>query len=287
MAVEDFVALDVETANADFGSICSIGLVHFRSGELFKKLTILVNPEDRFDEINISIHGIRPEQVSGAPTMDKVFPVIAQALSGTAIVHHSPFDKTAIARAATRYGFGALPCSWLDTLQVSRRAWKHFAGDGGYGLANLAKAFKIDFQHHDAAEDARAAGLILLRAMSETGVGIEDWLSQLERPAKKAAGFARVAREGDPTGPLAGQAVVFTGSLSISRESAAERAAAAGCKVLDSATKSVTLLVVGDQDLRLTKGQEKSTKHRKIEEMIAKGAAIRIVGESDFLLLTD
>lgn len=287
MAVGDFIALDVETANADFGSICSIGLVHFRSGEVFKKLTILVDPEDHFDDMNISIHGIGPEKVSGAPTMDKVFPVIAQALSNTAIVHHSPFDKTAITRAANRYGLGALPCSWLDTLQVSRRTWKHFAGDGGYGLANLAKAFKIDFQHHDAAEDARAAGLIFLRAMSETGVGIEGWLSELQGSAKKTASFSRVARNGDPTGPLAGQAVLFTGSLSISRENAAERAAAAGCKVLDSATKTVTLLVVGDQDLRLTKGQAKSTKHRKIEEMIAKGASIRIVGESDFLLLTE
>lgn len=287
MAVGDFIALDVETANADFGSICSIGLVHFRSGEVFKKLTILVDPEDHFDDRNISIHGIRPEQVLGAPTMDKVFPVIAQALSNTAIVHHSPFDKTAITRASTRYGFGALPCSWLDTLQVSRRAWKHFAGDGGYGLANLARAFKIDFQHHDAAEDARAAGLIFLRAMSETGIGIEGWLSELQGPARKGATFSRIARDGDPTGPLAGQSVVFTGSLSISRENAAERAAAAGCKVLDSATKSVTLLVVGDQDLRLTKGQQKSTKHRKVEEMITKGASIRIVGESDFLLLTE
>ena len=286
MSVEDFIALDVETANSDFGSICSIGLVHFRSGDVFKKLTILVNPEDDFDERNISIHGIRPEQVSSAPTMDKVFPVIAQVLSDTAIIHHSPFDKTAIARAATRYGFGALPCSWLDTLQVSRRTWKHFAGDGGYGLANLAKAFSIDFQHHDAAEDARAAGLVFLRAMSETGIGIEGWLAELQSPARIAK-FSRVKRDGDPTGPLAGQSVVFTGTLSISREDAAERAAQAGCKVLDSATKSVTLLVVGDQDLRLTKGQQKSTKHRKVEEMIAKGASIRIVGESDFLLLTE
>jgi hypothetical protein len=31
----DFIALDVETANADFASIYSIGLAHFKSGELF------------------------------------------------------------------------------------------------------------------------------------------------------------------------------------------------------------------------------------------------------------
>jgi len=50
-------------------------------------------------------------------------------------------------------------------------------------------------------------------------------------------------------------------------------------------TKKTTVLVVGDQDLRYTRGQEKNTKHRKAETMIAGGAPIRIVGESDFLLM--
>jgi DNA polymerase III subunit epsilon len=53
-AITDFIALAVETANADFASICSIGLVHFRAGAIFKLLTVLVDPEDDFNPINIS-----------------------------------------------------------------------------------------------------------------------------------------------------------------------------------------------------------------------------------------
>jgi DNA polymerase-3 subunit epsilon len=64
-------------------------------------------------------------------------------------------------------------------------------------------------------------------------------------------------------------------------------AAMAGCKVVDSVSKKVTILVVGDQDLRLTNGHAKSTKHRKAETLIAAGASIRIVRESDFLMLMD
>ena len=56
---------------------------------------------------------------------------------------------------------------WLDTLQVARRTWDGFREDGGYGLANLARAFGILFKHHDAAEDARAAGLVMLRAIAD------------------------------------------------------------------------------------------------------------------------
>jgi DNA polymerase-3 subunit epsilon len=106
VGISDFIALDVETANADSASICSIGLVHFRQSEVFKSLTILVDPRDYFDPMNISIHGIRPEDVAGKPTMEKVLPVISSVLEDTAIVHHSAFDRTALARAAQRYAGG-------------------------------------------------------------------------------------------------------------------------------------------------------------------------------------
>jgi DNA polymerase-3 subunit epsilon len=75
---------------------------------------------------------------------------------------------------------------------------------------------------------------------------------------------------------------VFTGALSIPRHQAAELAARAGCNVESSVTKRTTLLIVGDQDLRKLSGHERSSKHRKAEQLIAKGYPIRILGESDF-----
>ncbi len=296
MPVTDFIALDVETANSDFASICSIGLVHFQAGEVFKSLTVLVDPEDEFAPANIAIHGIRPEDVSGRPTMAEVFPVISNALLNTAIVHHSPFDRTALSRAAAKYGTSGLPCIWLDSLQVARRAWNHFGTNGGYGLKNLASTFGIDFKHHDAAEDARAAGLIMLRAIEETKVSLQSWIDDIgyesvegapPRPFKRKTDWKRHSQDGNPEGSLFGETIVFTGALSVERAQAAQMAAMAGCKVVDSVSKKVTILVVGDQDLRLTNGHEKSTKHRKAETLIASGAAIRIVRESDFMMLVD
>ncbi len=278
----DFIALDVETANADFASICSIGLAHFKSGELFKTLTILVDPEDDFDPINISIHGITPDAVAGKPNMGRVFPVIAAALSDVLVVHHSHFDKTALNRAASKHGAGFLPCVWLDTLRVARRAWPRLADDGrGYGLARLAQEFSINFLHHDAAEDARAAGLLMLRAINDSGLDLVQWIRRVEEPIDGSEP-GKHAREGSGSGPLLGEVIVFTGKLDISREVAAQLASGAGCQVADTVNQRTTILVVGDQDLRATKGQEKSSKHRKAETLIAKGNAIKIVGESDF-----
>ncbi len=53
-----FAAVDVETANADLGSICQIGVALFRDGAHVHSWSSLVDPEDYFDTINVSIHGM-------------------------------------------------------------------------------------------------------------------------------------------------------------------------------------------------------------------------------------
>ncbi len=90
------------------------------------------------------------------------------------------------------------------------------------------------------------------------------------------------ALEANPDGPLFGNIIVFTGTLSISRQEAAKLATFASCKVEAGVTKHTSLLVVGNQDIRVLAGAEKSAKHRKAEELIKKGQSIRIIGEGDF-----
>ena len=140
----------------------------------------------------------------------------------------------------------------------------------------------IEFQHHAALEDARAAGEILLRAIVQTGLSVADWLVRVTRPINSTSASGYVAREGNPEGVLFGETVVFTGTLSLARSEAADLAAKVGCDVAGSVTKATTLLVVGDQDIRMLAGNEKSSKHRKAEGLIAKGQAIRILTEKDF-----
>jgi DNA polymerase-3 subunit epsilon len=88
-------------------------------------------------------------------------------------------------------------------------------------------------------------------------------------------------------GPRHGVRLRVSFVLSIERERAARLAAMAGCKVTDGVTKKTSLLVVGDQDARLLNGHDKSAKHRKAEKLIADGAHIKILTESDFILLLE
>jgi DNA polymerase III subunit epsilon len=149
----------------------------------------------------------------------------------------------------------------------------------GYGLSNVAAHFYIQYREHDALEDARCAGEILLRAITETGLSVEAWLKRVEQPI---SGAQEIRREGNAEGPLFGEVLVFTGTLSMPRRKAADAAADAGCCVDDGITKRTTLLVIGNEDVRKLAGHDKSSKHRKAEELIAKGQPIRILSEGDF-----
>jgi DNA polymerase-3 subunit epsilon len=138
----------------------------------------------------------------------------------------------------------------------------------------------LTFTAHVAVEDARLAGLVVLRAISETGLSLTDWRQRVEQATHTVSGNAA-----NPDGPLAGNVIVFTGTLAMVRGEAAAMARAAGCDVRNTVTLDTTLLVVGDQDIRRLIGYDKSGKHRKAETLILAGQPLRIITERDFLFL--
>ena len=280
MAKIDFVAIDVETANPNLASICQVGIVVFQNGKVKDSWQSLVNPQDYFDGLNVSIHGIDERAVKRAPTFPKIFETVKRKLVGSVVASHTFFDRVAISRVLEKYDLEMFDCAWLDTAKVVRRTWPEFS-QRGYGLKNVADKLGIEFVHHNAEEDARTAGEILVHAIQQTKLTVSDWLERIKCP------ISPLTAAGNPEGPLHGEVVVFTGALSIPRREAAQLAADTGCEVDASVNKTTTLLVVGDQDIRRLAGHKKSSKHRKAEQLIAVGQRIRILGESDFRRLIE
>ncbi len=189
----------------------------------------------------------------------------------------------AIHQSTQRYGVNALEITWLDSARVARRSWIECAWKG-YGLYDVCKIIGYDFKHHDALEDAKAAAHILIAAINKSGLDVEDWLRRIRQPIDPTASSSgsAIRREGNPEGALYGEVLVFTGALEIPRREAADLAASIGCQVASGVTKKTTMIAVGDQDIKKLAGHEKSTKHRKVEDLIEKGIPIRILKESDF-----
>ena len=279
----NFIAIDVETANADMASICQIGIAFFSDNEMVDQWVTLINPEDYFDPINIDIHGINELDVQNAPTFPEISDILLGFFKNTIVVCHTHFDRISISRTFWKHNIEMIEVSWLDSAKVARRTWPEFSRKG-YGLKNVAKHIGYDFKHHDALEDAKASGHILLEAIKVSNLNISDWKIRATKPINlgSSSSSSDIKRDGNPQGLLYGEVIVFTGALLIPRKEAADLASNIGCKVAPSVTKKTTLLVVGDQDLSKLSGKDKSSKHIKVEELISKGQSIRILKESDF-----
>lgn len=77
-----FVAVDVETTNADWSSICQMGAVRVESDVVVNTFKTLVDPETYFDPWNVSIHGITEEMVGVSPGFSN-WPERSASLSAT------------------------------------------------------------------------------------------------------------------------------------------------------------------------------------------------------------
>lgn len=280
-----FVAIDVETANRDAFSICQIGCAMVDDRNNVRTVSTLINPECVFSDSHIGIHGIGAKHVEGAPSFAAAFQHLLPLLRNNELIQHSSFDRQAILAACERYGIEGPELAWNDSVVIARRAWPELISNGGHGLANLKQVLNLEFNHHDAEEDARAAAMVVLLAEERTGQSFKALSDTLHYGRSYPS---QVKMAGNASGPLFGQVAVFTGRLSIARSEAARLAANAGISVKPSVSKKVTLVVVGDQDLDLlAPGETKSAKHRRAEELIAEGCDIRIIGESDFKMMVE
>ena len=173
-----FNAIDVETANSDPSSICQIGIVQVRGGVIKGQLSVLVNPEAPFNDFNVRLHGIDHIAVQDSKTLPFFESRLRRLLDGTVLVSHTSFDRRALDGAMERYGLRPVRARWMDSAMVARRAWPH-RYRRRWSLSLIAGDLGIDFRHHDAAEDAWAAGQIVLHACRHTGVDIDGWLERV------------------------------------------------------------------------------------------------------------
>lgn len=266
----NFVAIDLETANHHMASICQIGLARYRNSKLVDEYCKLINPEDTFNDINVSIHGINKNDVIDQPILPQIINEVLEFISDDVCVCHAHYDKKSISYALQKYKLPQLTNQWLDSSFVARRTWEE-CSKKGYGLANICNIIGYEFNHHHALEDAKAAGEIILAASKIQNLDIDGWLKLLSQPRANT----KITKDGNEEGVLYGEILVFTGTLSMNRENAANFAASLGCKVDSGVTRKTTLLVVGEDGLN-------TSKYIKVQEYIRKGISIRILNERDF-----
>lgn len=159
----DFVAFDFETANSRADSACQLAAVKVRAGEMVAERSWMIRPASSyFSRRNIAIHGIRPEQVVDAPTMEQVWPELVEFVEDALLVaHNASFDMGVLVASLAAFEVACPHIEFSCTRAIARRAWP---GRSGYGLKPLGNWLGVDFRHHDALEDSRCCAHIALAA---------------------------------------------------------------------------------------------------------------------------
>lgn len=162
--MDNFAAIDFETANERRSSVCSVGVVIVRNGEIVDRFYSLIQPSPNYyTHWTTEVHGLTREDTDGQPMFPEVWSQIEERTAGLPLVaHNRPFDESCLKAAYAEYDMEYPDYEFYCTLAASRRALDlpshqlHLvAAACGYDLTN----------HHHALADAEACAAIALKIL--------------------------------------------------------------------------------------------------------------------------
>lgn len=164
--MRDFAAIDFETANERRSSVCSVGAVVVREGEIVERFYSLIRPEPNYYRwFCCEVHGLCDDDTRDAPVFPDVWRQIEPLIKGLPLVaHNAMFDESCLREAHRTYGMDYPGYEFHDTLRASRRAF----GDSlpNHQLQTAVQACGYDLTaHHHALADAEACAMIALQIL--------------------------------------------------------------------------------------------------------------------------
>jgi len=170
-----FVAIDIEKANNEATSICSIGLAFFKDGTIVKQKEYTIRPEPYYYYKGIYVankttyHGIPFEIYEKSCTFDKIWPKIEKMIKGEILVGHGiSGDILLITNTLNHYG---IKCDWLSEAQTicTNIASIYVYPDlTSHKLGAICECINVKIKPHHALSDAKASGYVLLDMMNIT-----------------------------------------------------------------------------------------------------------------------
>jgi DNA polymerase-3 subunit epsilon len=164
--MENFVAIDFETANSNRSSICQIGIVIVEDGNVVYENDWLVQPNPNYyDDRNTDIHGYTYSDTEFEDTFPSVWEEIEELIDGFPLVaHNCSFEESCLIAVFDSYGMEYPGYEFYCTY----RAAKNYFGNSlpNFRLDTVAERCGYELEnHHDALEDAKACAAIALEIL--------------------------------------------------------------------------------------------------------------------------
>ena len=168
----DFIAIDFETANGQPCSVCSVGIVMVRQGQMAGSFYRLIRPEpDYFAYFCQRVHGLTAADTDDAPLFPDVWAEAERSITQVFgpdwppfVAHNARFDEGCLRAVFRVYGMDYPDFLFLDTLRASRRCFGRSLPN--HQLQTVAEACGYCLtRHHHALADAEACAAIALRLL--------------------------------------------------------------------------------------------------------------------------
>lgn len=163
--MDDFAAIDFETANNNRSSICSVGIVIVRGGQITDKVYHLIRPIPNFyTSWTTRVHGLTLLDTAQAPRFPEVWQDIAPKISNLPLVaHNSPFDEGCLRKVFEAYQLIYPNYTFYCTLRASR---KYLPKLLNHQLQTVASCCGYHLEnHHNALADAEACAAIAIKIL--------------------------------------------------------------------------------------------------------------------------
>ncbi|MDR2359620.1 MAG: 3'-5' exonuclease, partial [Prevotellaceae bacterium] len=121
----DFAAIDFETANGNRSSVCSVGVVIVRNGQIAETIHRLIRPTPNdYAWFCTNVHGMTYHDTINAAGFPAVWAEIAPKIAGLPLVaHNSPFDEGCLRAAHEAYGMVYPAYTFYCTCRAARRVF--------------------------------------------------------------------------------------------------------------------------------------------------------------------
>lgn len=163
--MNNFAAIDFETANYNRTSVCSVGVVVVRGGKIIEKYHSLIRPEPNWyvSRFTDEIHGISYYDTRNERTFPEVWADIAPKIEGLPLVaHNKSFDEGCLKAVFELYEMEYPDYDFYCTLVESRKKIRHFLPN--HQLHIVAEYCGYDLiNHHHALADAEACAAIAMK----------------------------------------------------------------------------------------------------------------------------
>ena len=161
--MKNFAAIDFETANGNRSSVCSVGVVIVRNGQITETIHHLIRPTPNYYAwFCTNVHGMTYYDTIDAANFPAVWAEIAPKIARLPLVaHNSSFDEGCLRAAHRAYGMEYPDYRFYCTCQASRRVFGHSLPN--HQLHTVAARCGYDLQHHhNALADAEACARIAM-----------------------------------------------------------------------------------------------------------------------------